>query len=529
VAGLAEGAQWYATLIVVTWGLAPVSRWLCGRFPDRGAAISRPVALLVMLWPTWFLASVSSVPFTTRGLWITLFAGAALSWPVAWRSGWVRWDWLRALVISEAVALAAFVAYCALRGYTPQITWTEKPMDVAFLSASARATDVPPPDPWYAGEPINYYYLGYFLHGSLARMAHVPSWIAFNLALATTVSMTLTAAAGLGFSAARLRAGRGAALTAAAAASFFLVLAGNLKAPIELLRHGWAIVQQNWWTKIGWESSRIVVDPPPRAAETINEFPWFSFLLGDLHPHVTALPFTVVALALAVNLLRRQEPERGSQGAGASWTGDLGRLVLTGAIIGALYPLNSWDFPTYLAIAAGAIVLSAGWTRASWRRVSVLVISAVVAWLPFTVSFAPFAGGDVSDLPKPLQDLPVVSRVLTTVAAYDSERTSTGEFLTVFGIFWAIATVFLAVQVAREARGSVVRVPRSAIVAAIATVLVAVLLPAPVLVLAGAPLVAAGWSAQREGRGWSPILGRAAPATGGRCRTVPRARRTARY
>ena len=37
--------------------------------------------------------------------------------------------------------------------------------------------------------------------------------------------------------------------------------------------------------------SRVIPD-------TINEFPWFSFLLGDLHAHVLALPFTLLALGL---------------------------------------------------------------------------------------------------------------------------------------------------------------------------------------------------------------------------------------
>ena len=37
--------------------------------------------------------------------------------------------------------------------------------------------------------------------------------------------------------------------------------------------------------------------------QPIDEFPGFSFLLGDMHPHVLALPFVLLALAVAFNVL----------------------------------------------------------------------------------------------------------------------------------------------------------------------------------------------------------------------------------
>ncbi len=40
----------------------------------------------------------------------------------------------------------------------------------------------------------------------------------------------------------------------------------------------------------------------------ITEFPMFSFLLGDLHPHVMALPFVLLAVGAALSLYRSQEP-----------------------------------------------------------------------------------------------------------------------------------------------------------------------------------------------------------------------------
>src|SRR5439155_16139244 len=45
-----------------------------------------------------------------------------------------------------------------------------------------------------------------------------------------------------------------------------------------------------------WPVSRI-------APRTIDEFPYWTYLLGDLHAHLIALPFTLLALALAWNLL----------------------------------------------------------------------------------------------------------------------------------------------------------------------------------------------------------------------------------
>ena len=39
------------------------------------------------------------------------------------------------------------------------------------------------------------------------------------------------------------------------------------------------------------------------AVQPIDEFPQFSFFLADSHPHVMALPFVLLTLGLALNLL----------------------------------------------------------------------------------------------------------------------------------------------------------------------------------------------------------------------------------
>jgi YYY domain-containing protein len=484
---LPDAVRWYLTLVVATWALAPIARLALGRLPSRGAFIARPLALLAVIWPSWFLASVSPIPYATVGLWAAVVILGLLGWGLTLRKREPLRDWLRLLLVAEAISLVAFAGYAIARGYAPNIAGTEKPMDAALFAANRRATDMPPADPWMAGEKLNYYYLGYTIHGSVARMSGVSTWVGFNLALASTFAMAVCAAAGLAWDAVRVWFGPRLAAAGAFFGAFFVMFAGNMYTPVRLLEHPERVWQTWWWGGIGWNASRVVMDAKP--GDTINEFPAFSFVLGDLHPHVSALPFTILALTLALNFLLTPR-NAASPTAFSRWPG----LILAGAAIGSLYPMNSWDFPTYLAAALIAIGLSLGWTRRALIAGVFVVGASVLAWAPFIVTFVPFATGSEQDLPAYLRGIPGVSSALKQIAFYRGERTSAGEFLTMFGMPWLIAMIYFAVRLIRQTGdGAELRVPKSIVVAGGITAVIAIAWPAPVLLLAGIPLVCGVW------------------------------------
>ena len=504
---LPEIARWYGVLLAATVAWAPWIRLLCAALPDRGASFARPLGLLATVYPVWLLA-FGPLPYSATALWTVLIVAGLTGWATVYRRGLIDRAWLESLVAVEVFALAVFLAALWLRGFTPNIEGTEKPMDIALLSASQRAESMPPADPWFAGESINYYYLGYLLHGSVGRMAGVAPSVVFNLALATTVSMTVVAAAGLAYDATRRWLAPRRALAAAAFGAFFLALSGNLFAPRRLVTDWSATVDAWWWDSvhgIGWWSSRVVCDAPRlpdyrcESGLTINEFPFFSFLLADLHPHVTALPFTIVVLGLALNLaLGRSQQEktaRFSVGLPA-----LAGYAVAGAVAGSLYVFNSWDFPTFLIV-----VLAAGWvglrdrtTRQRLFALGLTVLASLVVWLPFYLTFDAPVGGNLADVSESLRDVPVLSRILTMLGTHRGERTSTSEFLTVWGVPWVVALWLLGTGFLRSDRpnergvATAERPSLGPLVPGLAiAALAALLLPAPVVLLAGVPLALA--------------------------------------
>ena len=216
----------------------------------------------------------------------------------------------------EAVFAVVYALGALLASFAPDVWNTEKPMDMGFINAINQSGSFPPHDPWMSGESLNYYYFGHVvlawpikLLGLAPDAGYLLSWGVLMGLTATTVyafAGTLWAA---GREALGARAPRGGPVAAGLVAAALVTILGNLAGVKAWIKAADPPKDYAWF-----DPSRVIPD-------TINEFPSFSFLLGDLHAHVLALPFTVLALGVraadrAARPARGRRLARGARGAG---------------------------------------------------------------------------------------------------------------------------------------------------------------------------------------------------------------------
>lgn len=449
-------------LQVVAWLLAlelvglvafPLLFVLLPKLPDRGYAFARPIGLFLVFYAVWILASTPLVPNSPG----TAIAGLLL---LAVASGWIAWrhraplqrflsrQW-PLLGIVEVVFLGVFLFWVVFIAYNSAISHTEQPMDLAFLNATIVSDHFPPRDPWLAGERVSYYYFGYLIFGGLTGLTGAVPAVGYNLGLAAVAGMAAAAMFGLVSSMVRLAGGRAGGATLAGLLGVLLLLfVSNLEGGLELLRAGgaeseelwervdikgldgprasetWYPDEPGWWW---WRATRVIDTVVDGASKdyTITEFPFFSFILGDLHPHVMSLPFVLSFLGLALAYFVTPVTP------GSAWSGRGGALLLLLAIVlGGAGFINLWDLPVFGALLLGVAVvkvwgerLRGGWSKVrTLTPVALVVPAAVFLYLPFFMSFNSQAKGIV-----PVGEY--VSRPL--------------HFFIVWGLFLFVAGTFL--------------------------------------------------------------------------------------
>ena len=457
--------MWLVILLVMTLVGLPLAHILFPRLPSRGFLLAKPLGLLLFGFVGWLLLFTGT--FTNgRGYLFLVLILVVLAAAIAYgrlptlvaeiRSR--RWQ----IVLGEVVFAVAFLLFALYRARNPDIAGTEKPMEFAMLSTVMRSPTFPPTDPWLSGFAVNYYYFGYFVFGALGNLAGTVPAVAFNLALTTVFALVALVTFSLGGD--LLAMGRASAtalernVTGALAAVFTLV-AGNLAAYRFVTEP--EIRGQDFWRGIGWNASRVLQrtgDGGELQDYTINEFPAFSFVLGDLHPHVMALPFTLLAAALALSWLLAWSDKE------VAYRETIPLAVGAAVLLGALNVTNPWDYPSFavLIALAGAAGLSFFGDRRKWTDL-VLHLAGVIAlslllYLPYHQHFQPF-----------ISELGLVSI-----------RSAAGPFVVVFGL-WIVAAVGLAAY--RLGRDRLADRWRLLAVAALTTVLWVTDLPGAVLVL----------------------------------------------
>ncbi len=236
-----------------------------------------------------------------------------------------------------------------------------------------------------------------------------------------------------------------------------------------------------------------------RRSYTITEFPFFSFYLGDMHPHVMAIPLTLLAVALALNIVLA--PERGLAALAPGRRGWF-FLALNAVVLGGLYMMNSWDLPTYLLLYGAAWVWR--WSREGnprdraerrvlFRDLGILLGMCLVLYLPFFLTFRSLVGSkpipaELLDLPLlgVVARLPLVSKLFQTVGPVLWDKTSLHTLLVILGLFLYPALTWPVAQRVRQGKVSPGEWVGFGVV-----VLLAVLLRFPLLLLL--PFLWLGW------------------------------------
>jgi len=470
------------------WVLVEVLGLLClpltitvfHNLPDRGWAFSKAIGIALLAFCVWLpLMSVQVLPFSQLFIAVVLFILCAFSIFGFVRVRQALIALVRAhifyIIVCEVIFLGMVFLLGWIRSYGPNIQNFEMFMDEGFLAAIMRSPHFPPNDMWLSGYSINYYYYAHFTIAMLAKLlgqspsiafntgiciffgltavnlfgvtSNIVSWARYQRRSTVTVSGTSEKRLWPAFLRRRQTADKpqhhdrysdqpGTVLPSLSSAIPFGLLTilmgevlGNLAST------------QQWWKAHDdlppeyWFNTTRIID------KTINEFPAFSFLLSCFHAHVLALAFTIVAIALAFNLFLEYGGDgkgRGLRVFGSGWRLPL-NLGVTALILGGLFTMNGWDFPTYLTLTIICIGLQQWMAYQSRFRIDlVLDVFTVVAALTALSFFlyAPFYLSFVS----PSQGIGIVSA---------TDRSAIRDEVLIYGLFVFIYVSLLVVNLVR--------------------------------------------------------------------------------
>jgi YYY domain-containing protein len=364
---------WMVVLELLSLLTLPLISLFLGGRSDLAYPFAKSLGLFIFGYSVWLLHSLKVIDPGPGGCWFVVLVFGLGFFVLCGR---VRWSGY----FQAAPALlfwGSFGLFLLIRATNPEIFWGEKPMNFTFLNYFLRLAELPPDDPWAAGQKMHYYYLGSYFFAFLHKLSGVDPRIGYNLSIATIAAFLITSAYGV----LRLWGVRN-----------WLAVAGGL---------GLAVLSNLEWVRLFffehrpltfdlyWATTRLFTAP------SFAEYPIWSYVFGDLHAHVIALPFLVSAIGIAGWSMLGAEDRVSGRKRLFSW-------LLIGVLWGALFALNSWDFIS-LSLVLGCFglgVVSSGIAEHcwSWRRWLMTAALAVLALVLALLCISPFllgSGGGV--------------------------------------------------------------------------------------------------------------------------------------
>ena len=319
-------------------------------FRENGAIgylAAKPLGILIGAYAAWLLPSLGLTSFSRFGDFAGILCLLALA-VATLRCVRLEPSW-RSILLAESAFTAVLIVGIGLRSLEPDIVGLEKFMDFGFINAALRTDMMPPRDPWWGDEPINYYYFGHTWVAWLINLTGVPADHGYNL----TVGLLFAIVATLGYCivAHALRSYRGISVLAGTIAGVALVAGGNFHAVVFGIFRSWSgtTIERGYFFA---DATRFIGFDPLTDDKAFTEFAAYALHVADLHAHLLNLPTCLLIMLVIATFVRDQARE-------GLCCLPQGRVIVRPVVaaimillLGISIMANTWDVVIYALVAA---------------------------------------------------------------------------------------------------------------------------------------------------------------------------------
>ncbi len=316
---------WYFLISLLGLLIFPLVKQGFKGLADGGYGLSKLLSLLLLYYVNWMGTNIGVLNFSNAALSFSLLLLMIVPHFILKKENDLV-DLMNGfsthIIKVEMIFFILFTLYLCLYSLHPELFWGEKPMDFTIFNFSLRNDSLPFLDPWFAGKPMKYYYWGYYFFSNLAKMSGVKGEVGYALSLATIAGLFGASLYSLCLYLCKKR-------WLALGGALLIPLASNVKA-------FWAIVfgEAKFDISYFWSSTRVFDHL------AFAEYPSWSFLFADLHPHVMSYPFVVLMLTCLFYGLGKVWHQ-------FDWKEHRLFFFFHALSFGVLLAVNAWDFLIY--------------------------------------------------------------------------------------------------------------------------------------------------------------------------------------
>ena len=439
--------QWWLAFFIIGLIFFPISKRVFAAFNDSGYIFSKVIGILLVSYVLLIVNIIHVLPFGTASIiFITAFF-AAVNFAIYKRDSKSKKTNFKLIFFEEVLFFLGIAFWSFIRAHEPSLNGLEKFMDFGFLNSILRTDYQPAVDMWFTPLYINYYYFGHLSTAVMTKLSNLPSYISYNLMIATLFSFCFTLSFSLAINLISREVVSRRAVIAGLLSGALITLAGNLHTIYAFFK------AYNVDKPVPFWDLPLLINSFPNAywypnatrfiLFTIHEFPLYSFVVSDLHGHVIDIMYVLTLLALAYVLFIEKGINKMI-------------LILISLTLAVMYMTNVWDGLIYMLLIFFIIAqkklhlirfdkinlgdIKQFLTQLLKPALLVIVLFFIFS-LPFNLFFKPFASGiGILCAPSFLTDIKQFGPFL--FEQDHCQKSEWWELLTLYGFFYFFVASF---------------------------------------------------------------------------------------